>query len=1186
MIFNQQPVQTEGEGFNYNITKFFINRTRLTSLAFLLIAVVGLVSIFFNQLSGFPNIEIKLALVQTQYPGASSTKVLDEVTKPIEQNIKDIDGVKAFSSTSTGSFSNIVVSIDENSDTAEVRGKIQAALDGISFPENVESKVVVPSTGNADFIYNIVATDPQSLYETQAKFVSELENLAGSGEISPLTSFNNRLLIIPNTDELTQNGLTTASLETAIENLNNSIPVGFNTEIDGLTQNIIVQYNNQQEAIEALENLIIPLPQIPTQTQPSTLPQATNTQRRPLIQTQTQDTQNFVRLNEVASIETNYFFNENGREASTFSFFAYPGLDFAGTETVTIQVKTASGTNLNQYQDEVAKIAAELENTDYRNNFELDGFEFNQDRVLIAQSFSSAQENDRQVNQVIGGLIGSRISTEWWGYAGFLLGALQLVFLVMLVFVSWRSALVATIAMPMSIVFSTIYILAIGEQLNFLVLFSLVLVIGLVVDPTLVVLESIQRKLDSGFKGKTAALEAIKDIGDGLFSSTLTNVIVFIPFAIISGFIGQIFAFIPATVIPAIIGSYIVALVFLSWLGSLFLRPNPKAKLDEEANLWAVARWLIGLNNFILNTPRLVRLIFIFVMLAVPLSVAGYLFTTEQVTSVQFAREQNSNIVQLSLTYSPTATMQQRREATINALEYINNQEGVQDISPFPTQGGGDVDFYINLLPKSDRGGNSDINTLELVSNWNRDLRVEFEDSSSGLLDINASAISAGPPTASYQVTVAMTEDDPDTLQLASIEVAKTLQNICKTGSVITIDETCNGGSRIVTKVDDGYTDKSGSVVEINLDRQRLIEQSLLASTLNPSNGSIDPVFLVSQQISGSTNEFSSEITSINIDDTSTPVFIRQLESNQLTTQDLLDTDILNPANPTSPSQLSDIANVNQTASKALIQRLDGQTVNQVQARLVSEYEANPQIAGQVTAAVVDYYAQNDSSRSRDLGLSQDSVIQYAEGDTASIGRSFTELGIALVLAIFLIYAVLVIFFNSFTMPFAILFTIPLTFIGVFPAVAFLAGGEFGFLEILGIIILTGLVVNVAIYLIDAGNQKIKEGWEERQAIAYATGLRMRAVFLTTVTAVVSLAPLAITSPFYRSIAVTIIFGLISSGLVSLITTPTLFIFFRWSSRNYHVSTWYNKILAIPLFPIYWIYWGIRDSFIEGRVMW
>jgi multidrug efflux pump subunit AcrB len=121
-----------------------------------------------------------------------------------------------------------------------------------------------------------------------------------------------------------------------------------------------------------------------------------------------------------------------------------------------------------------------------------------------------------------------------------------------------------------------------------------------------------------------------------------------------------------------------------------------------------------------------------------------------------------------------------------------------------------------------------------------------------------------------------------------------------------------------------------------------------------------------------------------------------------------------------------------------------------------------------------------------------------------------------------------------------------LTLVGIFPALAFLGLGQFGFLEIIGVIILIGIVENVAIFLIDLANQKIKEeGWDAKRAISYASGVRLRPVVLTSLTAVASLAPLALFSEFYRSISLVIIFGILTSGVASLITTPILFSFFK-----------------------------------------
>jgi HAE1 family hydrophobic/amphiphilic exporter-1 len=210
--------------------------------------------------------------------------------------------------------------------------------------------------------------------------------------------------------------------------------------------------------------------------------------------------------------------------------------------------------------------------------------------------------------------------------------------------------------------------------------------------------------------------------------------------------------------------------------------------------------------------------------------------------------------------------------------------------------------------------------------------------------------------------------------------------------------------------------------------------------------------------------------------------------------------------------------------------------------------------------------------------LPEKSIESYSQGGSASALKSFSELGIALLLAIIFTYIALAVFFNSLTQPLVILYTIPLTFTGIFPALGWIGNGEFGFLEIIGLIILVGVVENVAIFLIDAANQNIQAGMSEKRAIALASGIRFRPVILTKITAIASLAPLAFLSEFYRSISLVIIFGLLASGFVSLITTPILFVFFRWLSRTYIKLSWYNKIFFFPLFPIYIIVMAIIDK--------
>ncbi|MEZ4210544.1 MAG: efflux RND transporter permease subunit [Patescibacteria group bacterium] len=111
-----------------------------------------------------------------------------------------------------------------------------------------------------------------------------------------------------------------------------------------------------------------------------------------------------------------------------------------------------------------------------------------------------------------------------------------------------------------------------GIELNTLVLFSMVLVIGLVVDPTIVFLESLHRYRNQGYRSREAAIKTINSVGWGVALSAVTNFLVFVPFGVVSGFFGQIIKYIPITVIPAVIASFLVPAIFFMPVAAKWLK--------------------------------------------------------------------------------------------------------------------------------------------------------------------------------------------------------------------------------------------------------------------------------------------------------------------------------------------------------------------------------------------------------------------------------------------------------------------------------------------------------------------------------------------------------------------------------------------------------------------------------------
>ncbi|MBP6085139.1 efflux RND transporter permease subunit [Candidatus Gracilibacteria bacterium] len=1118
--------------FNYRITEFFLNNSRLTILSLILLILLSAISLSVLKTTGFPNPTVNIAIVTTIYPGASSDTVSRDVTKPIEGALKNITGIESYTSVSRNSTSVISVSIDTDANIDTVQNKISTAVRSLKLPTGTEApQISVPQIGTPDFIFSLAATDKATLYTAWDQFRDDLNEIADTSTVTPLADLKQRVLIKLDIERLTSFGLTIEEVQRQIASVGETLPVISNVTIDGSNETISTKIAGDD--FETLRNL-----RIYTQTNATRSQIATS-----------------IALSDIAQISKDYYFENNDS--------SYVGIRVGGQSIVlpalVITIKTAA------YADKVAYAEELVHKIEQYNEVHLVGEDWylddtNEKPVLFIQNLSANDSTKEQVNEVVTGLIGGKLKTESiFANLGWFLGGIQLVFLAMLLFVSWRAAIISAAAIPLSLVFSFIYLYLTGESLNTLVLFSLVLVLGLVVDPALVIIESIQRSIDMGHKGKEAALLAVKDVGGGLFLATLTNVIVFLPFGVISGVLGQIFSYIPLTIIPATIGSYIVPLVLLAWFGGAFLKPTKGKTNDEEKNLWFIARWLIQLNSLILHSRVWVRLIIMTIALIMPFMVVGALISSGSIKFAQFASSQNSQYLAVSGTFLPTKTQAETQIIKRQIIETIVERPYIKQVFAQSNR----LSLQIELVAAEER---PDTKSVTIASEIQEQLNQKF---GSYLFDISVGVQGNGPPGSAYKVSIAIKTDDLDLLEKGAKDVGKTLLMTCKTNGIISINPSCPDDQKMIIKIDDGYTGKENQALDILIDLDTLYSKQFIspAGPLTTSfNQQIKRLFNIADE---------KKISSIKVAGDETDVVLEKVTTDPHTRDDLTNQQIKNTLGES--YTLGAVATLQANTPKDTIQGVKGQVVGTILGRL-RPADDNETGSAAVIQAVVDYYQQNNAEHTTALGLPNDAIEKYSEGSSASFTKSFQELLLALVLAIVMTYFVLAVFFGSLGLPLVILFTVPLTFIGVFPALASFTSGEFGFLEIIGLIILVGVVENVAIFLIDAALQKINyDNWDEKRAISFASGVRLRPVILTQITAIASLAPLAFLSEFYRSISIVIIFGLLTSGFTSLITTPILFIFFRWLSRSFQALPWWHKVLFFPLLPFYIVGMGISN---------
>lgn len=1037
----------QSKGWNWRIVNYFLHNPQITLLLFLMLVIMGIGSFFQLRVEGFPAVNIPVAIVTTVVPGAGPETVQNTVTGPLEDALKDLKSIKETSSSSQANFSTIVLNYEEGTDLNLAVQDARTKALSVKLPAgSQEPNIIVPELGSAPFFLSVSGgTDLLTLRKDAENLRTKILDIKGVKSFTEISGIEEKIYIdLPPQYQLPQ-------ILEQIKAANIGFPLG-EAVVDG--KRIPVVGKSGVVSLEDVRAIKITLPQ--------TGPQAPQQ----------------VTLADIAQV---YLGVDYGDRVHRVGYLDKEVNQFKIQPAVLYEVRLDKNADLLSLNKKVEEAVKEAKSGD--------------EKVDYAIVFNQADQSQHQVDEIVEGAIGGKWGGEDGnpiGYVGYIFGGMWLLVIGMLLFLDWRTALISVLAIPLSFFATFIVLYVAGIQLNTLVLFSFVLVLGLIVDPAIVVLESIRRYVDIGFKGKDAVLRSTDVIGLGLFVAVLTSMIVFIPFGIVSGTFGEIIKYIPWTVFPALTASYFIPLIFLTWLAARFIKTESGSELRDEDDvhtLWKFAQWFIRANRYILK-HKLLQVTVVVLGLVIPIVVSAILFATDQVRQVQFAQPDDTEFVQLSV---PRPTNQTYRDLLVQSTEVENilkNYAG--EIKAFFYQsidGSGDqssMSVFIELRPLADR----DRKSPEISEDIQKELRAKFGDKAT------AGEVGAGPPSGGADVSVKIFETDSNKLAVASNRIADELRSYPEIDFVST----------------DYQTQSKELTVKVNSDQAS-------------SNG------LSAASIYGQIAGLLGESTMYRLD--GTDVVLRVPADSKPTTRDALLASVVFGTN--GPVQLGQVATIEESDVPSSIRSLNGEKYASVNASVKDSRDAI-----NIQRKITDWSKANTDK----LGVSS-----RAFDDRAGVNefeKSFQELFIAIFLAILVSYVIFVIFFKSFIQPFIILFAIPLILIGVFPALAFFAGGQFGFLEIIGILMVIGIAENVGIFLIDYANRKVSEGMDKKEAIAIASGIRLRPIILTKITALAGLLPLAVFSPFWRGLAVVVIFGILSSGILSLFTTPVLY---NWFTR-------------------------------------
>ncbi len=1038
--------------WNAKLVKFFVHNPRLVWMIIAVLLVGGIFSLSQLRREGFPQISPKIVLVQTVYPGAPSKEVETQVTENIEAAVRDVKDVKDVSSSSGNSFSNVTVSLSDsaNLDNAvqEIQSKVQAAQGDL--PKDAEApKVRTFSTGGPAFIFGVSEDKGVEEIRTDAKkLAEELQDVKGVKSAKLTNELGDRIYVSFDPAKLVANGVSLTTLSQALAASNVTLPAG---TIENATNAKSVVTVGAFGSMDDIKNTIV----------------GVNARTgRP------------VAISNVAEVKTGV---EATKEIERIGFQKEGKLISAPGVEVSVELTSDA--------DIVTARAAILKHIEDRQN---DG-SISKD-IKVTPLFDQGKSTLDQVNEILDAAVGSSKNF-------YLLGGLQLLFIAMLLFVNWRAALISALAIPFSFGFTFITLALMGVQMNTIVLFSFILVLGLIVDPAIVMVEAIQRYRDLRYKRVEAVIESGRRYGASLFMAVLTSLIVFFPFAVVSGIFGQIIKYIPLTVIPALFASYMVPIALLPSLSKAIIKEHEhhhKGAQGEEEDLNAGARFVMKVNRWILARARRGIAVVVVSLILVVASVS--LVGMGKVNIVQFSQPNDNPLISVHATFKTGLSLEARAKAMQTVEDKLVEKSGIDNYF-YLSQSSNDVLLYVNLKEKKDRKG--DTETSKAIT---KDLKSELA-SLPEFSDMLVTEVGSGTPESEYQIQTQLYDNDLANLEKAAKEV----------GSFV-------GGLEHVIKVDDGFTGKGQPELAIALDRNKVQRTGLSSLEVGLQVQSLLTDAKVTKYVDSNTG---------NAQD----VYL----ANGVKPSDLDAVKNITLASRTgSLVKLSDIADVSETSTIDSIQRFNGSRYVNVQAR-VDDSKNTIAVQQKLDSYLTD-------QKIKDLGLDS----RANKGDFEDIAKSFQELFIALAVAIALTYLVLVLQFKSFSLPAIMIITVPLSLIGVFPAL-WATGSDLGFLELLGVTILVGIVENVAIFLIDYANQIKKEkGIDAREAIIQASGVRFRPIILTKLVALGSLLPLAIESDFWRGLCVVIIAGIGLSGFFSLVVIPILYVWIEKLRSKIH----------------------------------
>ncbi len=736
-----------------------------------------------------------------------------------------------------------------------------------------------------------------------------------------------------------------------------------------------------------------------------------------------------------------------------------------------------------------------------------------------------------------------RASVRWLQVSA-ALGALLAGIVVLIFLRSLRLTFIVFLAIPLSILAALIGLFYTGDTINSMTLGGLALAIGILVDQSIVVLDNIVRHQHMGKSNIQAALDGTKEVSLPVLVSTITFIIVFFPIVFLTGIPRFLFEPLAITVTFAIVASYLIAMFVIPAFSAKLLREVPGDGGAGEDPRSQIPAWFSGFFSNLMS----MRLLVVCASLVL-LAVAGMVATTmgtelfPPVDSRQFSinirlpsgtRIENTERVVAAIEKSiideigpPDSDPEDEKHPDSNLRIIISNIGVLMDWPAAYTPNNGPMDAFILVQTK---GQPSKPDTFAIVDSLRgRLLRefptVDFAFDTGGMM---TAAMNFGLPS---PIQVQVLGSDLHKAQSIAQEIKRIVESVPGTTDV-----------RIAQRLD--YPQIGVEVDRVKAALLGITQRDVIQNIVTAVNSSIgfNPAFWIADNF----NHY----------------FIgAQYAEQDINSLETLRNIPITGGNTSQPVPLRNVATFYRTTGPAVVNHHNITRATDVLSNVATGYDAGS-VATEIEKRLQQSSVIASVRKTDDRGVFYDLIDDYKgysfkiKGETETMRSAFDQFFNGLVVAGILIYLAMVAQLRSFLIPMIIMVSVPLGFVGVI-AVLKLTGTNFNIPVAMGIIMMTGIVVEYSIILLEFANQRVRAGATVREAMEQATWIRLRPILMTSLTTWLALIPMAIgfaggeaNAPLAR----TIIGGVLAATVLSIVVIPCLYVMVKRIPTTVHAT--------------------------------